>query len=134
MVMSKLKKELSYLLAIFKKEGFSTNRTNWEHVLVAIQHQLAMVVAFGYWWWTPAWWIGAALGSGIFIGREYAQVERKILTKLGYKTYIEAEENGVDVCDKAKSFEYWNKDSLLDQWLPKTFVIIIASIITIVSM
>lgn len=125
--------ELSYLVAIFKYEGFSTNRTNWEHVLVAIQHQLAMMIVFGYFWWTPSWWIGAALGSGIFIGREYAQVERKILTGLGISTYEKAEMLGYDVCAMAKSFKYWNKDSLYDQWLPKVFVIGIAVVMTVIS-
>ncbi len=126
-MLDKLKRECGYLKTIFKKDGFETNKSNWEHVLIAIYHQVAMVLVFGWFWIDASWWIGCALGSGIYIGREVAQTQRHILNTLGYKTFISAEQDGYDLDKMATStFRYWTKDGLYDVWFPIFFTTILA--------
>ena len=48
-----------------------------EHLLIALTVQAAIGLATGN------WWTGAALGAGVFIGREHAQAEYKWIERYG---------------------------------------------------
>ena len=48
-----------------------------EHLLIALVVQAAIGLATGN------WWTGAALGAGVFIGREHAQAEYKWIERYG---------------------------------------------------
>lgn len=76
------------------------NRTNFEHLFVALLIQLIGWILFG------DWIIGAVFASGIFIGREHAQREYKIgdpSKLIGYE---------------ALDFWNWSRDALLDLLFP----------------
>ena len=99
------------------------NRTNWEHVAVALAHQIVIGLIFGN------WWAGAALGAGIFIGREFAQAERRVLLAHGWNTLKEAHAQGKYPELMAHNFwKYWDKDSLLDMFAPMVVVVVFALI------
>ena len=49
----------------------------FEHLLIA----LAVQAVLG--WPTDNWWAGAALGAGVFIGREHAQAEYRWIERYG---------------------------------------------------
>ena len=52
--------------------------------LFEIQHlMIALTVQAVLGWLTGNWWAGAALGAGIFIGREHAQAEYKWIKLYG---------------------------------------------------
>jgi hypothetical protein len=51
--------------------------TNLEHLLIA----LAVQAVLG--WLTGNWWAGAALMSGVMMGREHAQAEYKWIERYG---------------------------------------------------
>ena len=79
------------------------NPSHIEHIVVAVLVQI-MTAAI-----TGNWWIGAALGAGIFLGREHAQAELRVMAS-GLKrddTFIEL------VCLHPR---WWDRDSVLD-WL-----------------
>ena len=76
------------------------NRTNVEHLVIALVLQALIAVATG------DWLLGAMLSSGIFLGREHAQRECHIgdpSTLVGYE---------------ALDFWRWSRDSLMDLLLP----------------
>lgn len=76
------------------------NKTNFEHLGIALVLQVVLGLLTGN------WWIGAAFSIGIFCGREHAQREYKIgdPSKLvGYE---------------ALDFWSWSLDSKLDLLLP----------------
>ena len=76
------------------------NRTNFEHLLVALILQVIPGLLFGN------WIIGAVFASGIFLGREHAQREYVISNPellVGYE---------------ALDFWRWDIDELLDLLFP----------------
>ena len=76
------------------------NRTNVEHLVIALVLKALVVVATG------DWLLGAMLSSGIFLGIEHAQREYHIgdpCTLVGYE---------------ALDFWRWSRDSLMDLLLP----------------
>lgn len=127
--MHKFKEELKLLIELFKG-GITLNKTNWEHVQIAFIYQAIVVAIFGWFWFLPALWAGATLGCGVFIGREQAQAEAKVLKELGVKTYLQAETKGIDVTKEAGSFKYWTMDSLMDKWLPIVCVTAVSLVVT----
>lgn len=101
------------------------NRTNWEHVAVALAHQIVVGLLTGN------WWAGAALGSGIFIGREFAQAERRVLFAHGWNTLKEAHAQGKYPELMAHNFKrYWDLDSLLDMVMPIVATVVVALVLT----
>ena len=76
------------------------NRTNVEHLVIALVLQAMIAAATG------DWLVGAVFSSGIFLGREHAQREYHIgdpSTLVGYE---------------ALDFWRWSRDNLMDLLLP----------------
>jgi hypothetical protein len=129
--MDKIKEQwklLKYLLT-----DIEFNRTHAEHAFVAILHQVVIVAIFGWWWLIPSVWAGAALGAGVFFGREHAQAEMRVLRNLGYQTLSAAGYAGYNTSLMAHNLKWWDQDSILDQIVPLVCVVVIASITTIVT-
>ena len=82
------------------------NRTNVEHLVIALVLQALIALVTG------DWLLGALFSSGIFLGREHAKREYHIgdpCTLVGYE---------------ALDFWRWSIDSLMDLILPVTGVIL----------
>lgn len=77
------------------------NRTNVEHAAFALLIQLAVLLVTG------DVWLGAALGTGFFLGREHAQREYQI-TRGGPVGGLEWWEG----------FRGWSHDARMDALLP----------------
>ena len=84
------------------------NRTNFEHAGYALLMQLPFGLA-GY------WWVGAALASGFFLGREHAQIQHA----LGYT---------LKSTFKAFDIRKWSLDAKLDLLFPVVAVLIVAGV------
>ena len=83
------------------------NRTNFEHLFVALILQAIPGL------WLGDWIIGAVFSSGIFLGREHAQREYHIgdpSKLIGYE---------------ALDFWNWSRDALLDLAVPCVGVLIV---------
>lgn len=86
------------------------------HLAFALLVQIIIGTAF------DNWWAGAALGAGVFIGREHAQAEYKYIQANGGSRHNtpQAPELG------ALSRKYWSLDSVLDLVVPVIGVICLA--------
>lgn len=85
------------------------NRTNFEHLILALVLQGVLYLLTGN------WWIGAAFSSGIFLGREHAQREYHIgdpSQLVGYE---------------ALDFYRWSLDAQLDLAFPFAAVVLVAA-------
>lgn len=80
------------------------------HVVIALVIQAIVAALCGQ------WWLGAAAGSGYFVGREYAQAEyRLIAAHYGGHRIDMPWWGGVDA-------RAWNAKSLID-WIAPTVVV-----------
>lgn len=89
------------------------NASHIEHIVVAVLAQIAVAAVTGN------WWTGAALGAGIFIGREHAQAELRVMAA-GFSrddTFVEL------VCLNPR---WWNRDAVLDLLAPAIAVCALA--------
>lgn len=93
------------------------NKTHAEHVLIALALQVVFALL------TDNWWIGAAFGAALFIGREHAQAEVKA-RRDGYK-YPEL----TVLYDR----RFWSSDGVLDFVLPTLAVALLAFAMTAVT-
>jgi hypothetical protein len=129
--MKKIKEQLRLLVFLLKDLKF--NHTHAEHAFVAVLHQVVIVAIFGWWWLIPSVWAGAALGAGVFFGREHAQAERRVLRHLGFNTLKEASKHGYSVSLMSHNLKYWDQDSLLDQYVPMFCVVLVAGLVTVLN-
>ena len=83
------------------------NRTNFEHLAVAVALQCVVGALTG------DWLAGACLASGEFVGREHAQREYEIGNPSNLVGY------------EALDFWRWSRDALLDLLLPVATVAIV---------
>lgn len=127
--MKKIKEQLRLLKLLLT--DIELNRTHAEHAFVAVLHQLAVVAVFGWFDLNASLWAGAALGAGVFVGREHAQAEQRVLRAIGYKTLTAAGEDGYKVSLMAHDLKYWNQDSLLDWLVPLFVVVLVAGLATV---
>lgn len=97
------------------------NRTNWEHLIIALVMQGVIGLLSGN------WWAGAAFGAAWFLGREHAQAEYRYIKCNGGDRYSTPKLPEI----AAFNPNLWSKDSILDFVLPVAGVIVIASIISI---
>ena len=86
------------------------NRSNWEHVVIALCMQLLVAVPTGNWWG------GALLGLGFFAGREIAQRKYRIARDLGVEPRDVPEIEALHLTE-------WSRDQLLDL-IPATITVI----------
>ncbi len=84
------------------------NKSNVEHLIVALIIQAIVALVCGN------WWAGAALASGIYIGREHAQREYEIGNPLNLVGY------------EALDIWRWCRDAQLDLMFPLTGVVLVA--------
>lgn len=94
------------------------NQTNLEHAVVAVIVQVVVFVATG------DWWLGAALGAGLFLGREHAQAENRYMAATGH-TYD-------DSFPELACFSprWWSRDAVLDFVAPAAAVCAVALLAT----
>lgn len=90
------------------------NYTHLEHVVIAVVVQFVIVI------FTGDWWIGAALGAGIFIGREHAQAEERYIAGTGVTRDVALVE--LDCLHP----RWWSVDSILDLVAPAVAVCAVA--------
>ena len=83
------------------------NRTNFEHLFVALVIQAIPGILLGN------WLIGAVFASGIYFGREHAQREYVIDNPCRLVGY------------EALDFWRWDRDSLLDLLFPVAGVLVV---------
>jgi hypothetical protein len=69
---------------------------------------------------TGNWWAGAALGVGLFIGREHAQAEYRWIERYGLGIRANMPWHG------GLQGRVWNIKSLLDMIIPTALTIIVA--------
>lgn len=84
------------------------NPSNFWHTVCAVIAQIALALLTGN------WWLGAAFGIGVFLGREHAQVQ--IRQSLGVV--------------QAFDFRKWPEDSLWDLVWPAVACLSIAYVVT----
>lgn len=87
------------------------NKSNFEHLIVALIIQAIVAMLTG------DWWLGAAFASGIYIGREHAQREYEIGNPLNLVGY------------EALDFWRWCRDAQLDLLFPLTGVVLAGLIV-----
>ena len=88
------------------------NRSNWEHVAIALLVQALVGIVSG------DLWIGAAFAIGLFLGREHAQREYQV-TKGG----------PVGNLNVFAGLKGWSKDTYLD-FFPASIAVIVVAIIS----
>lgn len=91
------------------------NKTNFEHLVVALVIQIVCRVMFG------DWIVGAVFASGIFLGREHAQREYVIGNPARLVGY------------EALDFWRWELDEILDLVFPAAGVWIVFLVIECVK-
>lgn len=82
------------------------NKSNVEHLIVALIIQAIVALVCGN------WWAGAALAAGIYIGREHAQREYEIDNPIRLVGY------------EALDVWRWCRDAQLDLMFPLTGVVL----------
>lgn len=90
------------------------NQTNVEHAVVAVVIQFLTFAATG------DLWLGAALGAGIFIGREHAQAENRYMAATG----LGRDDSFPELA--CLHPRWWSRDSALDLLAPLVAVCAVA--------
>jgi len=87
------------------------------HAIVALLIQSAIGLLTG------DWWVGAALGAGIFMGREHAQAEYRWIETYGLHVRANMPWHG------GFQLRVWGLKSLLDWALPVVCTVTVATLI-----
>lgn len=105
------------------------NKTNFEHAFAAVVLQIILagvLILFGAFVPQVAYPFiaGAALGVGVFIGREHAQAEHRYIYRNGGQRWATPR------LPELQAFkpEYWDDDSVLDIVVPLVSVVIVCVI------
>lgn len=86
------------------------------HTIIALAAQLAIALATG------DWWLGAAWGAALFVGREIAQAEYRWIERFGHGRRANLPLLG------GFDRRVWNAKSLLDWIAPAVAVVALAAI------
>lgn len=89
-----------------------------QHPIIALILQLVIGITTGN------WWIGAAFGSGYFVGREYAQAEQRVIEHF----YDNLRSNAPFWC--ALQLRAWTAKGITDFVYPTITVICAAYLVT----
>lgn len=90
------------------------NKTNIEHGVIGLLIQAA------FFFLTGSIWLGFAIATAFFLGREHAQREYKIGNPSLLKGY--------------EAFDFWNwkLDAILDLVVPSLLTLIVAIVVTVI--
>jgi hypothetical protein len=94
------------------------NQTNFEHALWALGIQVTLALLTG------DWWLGAAVGIAVFVGREHSQAEERYIKANGGERY------GTPIRAEFGAFlpRYWDVDSVLDVAVPAAACVALAAV------
>jgi hypothetical protein len=84
------------------------------HIPLALLIQLCSVPTFG-------WWVGAAAGAWMFVGREYAQAEYRLI-----EHYYGGRRANLPPFAPLHDLRAWNTKSMLDWIAPAVVVCVLA--------